>query len=126
MCRDTGNGNRTIVGRKGEDLALEFLISRNMRLVARNWRCGHKEIDLIMDDGEFLRIVEVRTLCYPNVRRPAESVDRRKRSRIMCAAKKFVNSHGIRNEIVFDIVSVVINGGFHSIEYIAGAFSPQW
>lgn len=117
---------RAIVGRKGEDLALEFLKKRNMKLVARNWRCGHKELDLVMYDGMFVRIVEVRTLCYPNLYRPAESVDWRKRAKVIGAARLFANQYQICNEIVFDIVSVVLDGESCSIEYIAEAFSPQW
>ena len=74
---------RVETGRKGEDLALEFLEGRGMRLVARNWRCSHKELDLVMDDGVFLRIVEVRSLTFPNLQSPAESVDLEKRRRVL-------------------------------------------
>lgn len=118
--------DRAEVGRKGEDLALEYLQKRGMSIVARNWRCGHKELDLIADDGLFLRIVEVRTLCYPNVRPPAESIGPMKRRKIMAAARRFVAEHGIINEVAFDIVSVVVNGEFYSLEYIENAFLPEW
>ena len=102
---DFAKGQRAEVGKRGEDLALEFLESRSMRLVARNWRCGHKELDLIMYDGKFLRIVEVRSLYYPNVQRPAESINRKKKTLVMRAARRFVSLHKIKNEIAFDVVS---------------------
>ena len=123
---DFAKGQRAEVGKRGEDLALEFLESRNMRLVARNWRCGHKELDLIMYDGKFLRIVEVRSLYYPNVQRPVESINRKKKTLVMRAARRFVSLHKIKNEIAFDVVSVVMNGEFSSVEYIADAFAPEW
>ena len=118
--------SRTEVGKRGENVALEYLKSRGMRLVARNWRSGHKELDLIMDDGEFLRIVEVRSLTYPNLQPPEDSVDWSKRRKVMGAARKFASVNVVQNEIVFDIVSVVFNGENALVEYIPNAFAPQW
>ena len=122
---------RVKTGRKGENLALEFLKGRGMRLVARNWRCSHKELDLVMDDGIFLRVVEVRSLTFPNLKSPAESVDLHKRSRVLWAARKFAAMNNVQKEIVFDIVSVVFtmgDGGEYmpEIEYFPNAFAPQW
>ena len=122
---------RIETGKRGEDLALQFLKERGMQLVARNWRSGHKELDLIMDDGEFLRVVEVRSLSFPNLKSPAESVDRVKQRRVLGAARKFAAANYVRQEIVLDIVSVVFKGGEEvgetvEIEYIPNAFAPQW
>ena len=122
---------RIETGRRGEDLALQFLKERGMRLVARNWRSGHKELDLIMDDGEFLRVIEVRSLSFPNLKSPADSVDRQKRLKVLWAARKFAALNSVRQEIVLDIVSVVFKGGdgeggMVEIEYIPNAFAPQW
>ena len=122
---------RIETGKRGEGIALQFLKERGMRLVARNWRSGHKELDLIMDDGEFLRIVEVRSLSYPNLKSPAESVDRQKQRRVLGAARKFASANSVRREIVLDIVSVVFKGGESveetvEIEYIPNACAPQW
>ncbi len=117
---------RLELGKKGEDVALRFLMERGMRLVARNWRCGHKELDLLMDDGEFLRIVEVRSLSYPNNASPAETVDWHKRRLVIAAARSFLARNKIYKEIVFDIVSVLFNGEIHKIEYIPAAFMPSW
>ena len=44
----------------------------------------------------------------------------------MAAARRFVVEHGIINEVAFDIVSVVVNGEFYSLEYIENAFLPEW
>lgn len=115
-----------LLGKKGEDVALNFLEGRGMRLVARNWRCSHKELDLIMDDGNFLRIVEVRSLSYPNDILPFETVGPVKRRMIIAAARSFVGVSGIDKEVVFDIVSVVFNGDIFTIGYIENAFAPQW
>lgn len=122
MCK-TGTAD---LGKRGEDVALKFLKERGMQFVARNWRSSHKELDLIMDDGDFLRIVEVRSLSYPNNVLPFETVGTVKRRMIIDAARHFVVSKGIDKEIVFDIVSVVFNGDLFTIDYIANAFVPRW
>ena len=47
-------------GQYYEDLALRFLQAQGLSLVARNYRCGSGEIDLIMRSGQYLVFVEVR------------------------------------------------------------------
>ena len=52
---------RAKLGKMGEEIALQFLIGKGMKLLARNWRNGHKVRDLIMEEENYLRIIEVRT-----------------------------------------------------------------
>ena len=119
MCSKNGE-----IGRRGEDVALDFLLKRGMGLVARNWRSGHKELDLIVEDEMFLRIVEVKSLTYPNMIDPFEEVGWQKRRRIIAAAQHFAALKCIKKEIVFDVVSVVFNGSFYRVEYFPDAFAP--
>lgn len=126
---------RSELGKRGEEIALEYLLQQGMRLVARNYRCGHRELDLIMEDGEFLRVVEVRSRRYPAQIEPLESVDERKRRNIVAAARKFwgrwenrrmLSGGGEGMEIVFDVVSIIFNGELFKLEHIKGAFAPTW
>ena len=121
--------NRQDLGKKGEDVALEYLLQRGMKLLERNWRSGHKELDLVMEEEGFIRIVEVRSRTYPAQIDPFESVDTVKRKKIMQAAKGYVASNRslIRDkEVVFDVVSILFNGELFKIEYIREAFAPTW
>lgn len=124
--------NRQELGKRGEELALEYLLQRGMKLLARNWRCGHKELDLVMEDEEFIRIVEVRTREYPSQIDPFESITSPKRRKIIAAAKGFLAQEGGRGklsgrkEVVFDVVSVLCNGEFFEVKYIGEAFTPSW
>lgn len=129
--------NRQDLGKRGEDLALEYLLQKGMVLLARNWRSGHKELDLVMYDGEFIRFVEVRAKNYPVAVEPYQTITLPKQRLIMAAARSFLAAvrtgkiKGIDGltggrEAVFDIVSIIFNGELFNIKYIREAFGPQW
>mgnify|MGYP002512896587 CR=1 FL=1 len=84
------------MGKKGEDVALEHLLQMGLKLVERNWRCGHKELDLIMEDEGFVRIVEVRTREYPSIMEPFESITAQKRNKVIAAAKGYMAQNTLK------------------------------
>lgn len=49
------------LGRRGEQLAVDHLESRGLRVIDRNWRCVHGEIDIIARDGDATVFIEVKT-----------------------------------------------------------------
>ena len=111
-------------GRRGEDLALEWLERRGFRLLDRNWRTAHKELDLVMEGPERVHFVEVKTLTPPLLVEPFEKVDALKQSRLISAASRYVSSKQVRKEVQFDVVSVVLDGDQPRVDYIPEAFSP--
>lgn len=123
---------RQMKGRRGEDIALEYLLQQGMVLLERNWRCGHKELDLVMLDGNFIRVVEVRSRTWPSGTDPLESVDEAKRRKIISAARGFcatvARERGVLEgrEVVFDVVSILFNGDLFKVEYVKEAFAPSW
>ncbi|MBO5699969.1 MAG: YraN family protein [Bacteroidales bacterium] len=122
--------NRQELGKRGEEVALEYLLQRGMKLLERNWRCGHKELDLVMEEEGFIRIVEVRTREYPSIVEPFESITVQKRSRVIAAAKGYMAQKGKflqgGKEVVFDVVSVLFNGELFEVKYMREAFAPKW
>ncbi len=123
------------IGKKGEDLALEYLTQKGLVLLTRNWHWGHCELDLVMMNKEFIHFIEVKSLRYPNNTEPFEAVNAKKRKNLFFAARGFLKSwewndklhrNILCKEVVFDIVSVVFNGDFYTIEHIENAFSPTW
>jgi len=118
----TRNGR---IGRRGEDLALTYLEQRGLKLLERNFRVGHREIDLIMESEGKIHIVEVKTL-VDSTADPTDRVDSRKIGLIASAARFFVASRRIYKEIQFDVVSIVIKGMDFEIEYLPDAFTPVY
>ena len=58
-------------GSRSERAAARFLKSLGYRVVTRNYRCRHGEIDLIALDGRCLVFVEVRSTGTDDASRPA-------------------------------------------------------
>ncbi|WP_455221712.1 YraN family protein [Kaarinaea lacus] len=83
----------TEIGQRAEDAALDFLLAKGMRLVARNYRCKAGEIDLIMQHDSALVFVEVRYRKQNQFGDGAESVDFRKQQKIIKTAEYFLQQH---------------------------------
>lgn len=111
-------------GRRGEDAALAWLQDRGFRLLDRNWRSGHKELDLVMESDARIHIVEVKTLTPPALIRPADKVDGRKQAALVAAAGSYLAVRHISKEVQFDVVSVILGDGPPKVEYIPEAFFP--
>lgn len=119
-----GDDRRVDVGRRGENIALEYLLGKGMILRDRNWRIRHLELDLIMETETELHIVEVRSRKSPVLVNPAETVLGKKQRNIVRAAAVYVGMKNISKEVVFDIVSIIFLEDGYSLEYIENAFLP--
>ncbi|WP_455197687.1 YraN family protein [Kaarinaea lacus] len=82
-----------VIGQQAEDIALKFLQTKGMRLIARNYRCKLGEIDLVMQDDGALVFIEVRYRKQSNFGDGAESVDFRKQQKIIRSAEHFLQQH---------------------------------
>lgn len=69
-----------VVGRKGEREAEKLLKRKGYQLLARNWRSGRDEVDLICLDGKAVVFVEVRTRKKGALVSGFDSIDQRKRA----------------------------------------------
>jgi putative endonuclease len=98
-------------GRRGEDLAYQYLRRRGYRIVARGFRPrrGKGEIDLIAWDGEKLAFIEVKTRGTADFGEPERAIGRDKRSRIIFAAEEYARRAGAEyGQIRYDTVSVIL------------------
>ena len=125
--------DRATVGRKGEEEASSYLARLGHRILARNWRNGHLELDIISLLGNELHIVEVKSRVAPVMAEPEQNVRRDKQRRMVAAANAFLHSAERKAlpadlEIIFDVMSVVFfrNGADFEIEYYPNAFIPLY
>lgn len=96
------------MGAQGEALAKAFLLKKGYLLVAQNWRHKHLEVDLIMQDGDILVFVEVKTRQHSQYGQPYEGVSPDKIRKLARAASLYMAIHKYDGEIRFDIVSVIL------------------
>ena len=52
---------KQLQGFAGENMAAKLLQEKGYKILARNWRCGHLEVDIIAETDDYLVIVEVKT-----------------------------------------------------------------
>ena len=119
-------------GKWGEDLAADYLREKGYEIIERDWRDGHRDIDIIARSPDLRTIVfvEVKTHRARSPRadvitKPEEAVDRRKIRNIGMAANTYVKMLNVLDELRFDVVSVI--GGTKEtaqVEHIVDAFNP--
>ena len=111
------------LGRRGEAAALDYLRGIGLNLIARNWRSGHLEVDLVMEDAASVRIVEVKTLNSGDGFDPGENVTADRRRKLIRAARAFYAQHPTFKEIKFDVVTVLVcDGEVVEVNYMPDAF----
>lgn len=116
----------TTLGQWGEDAAARYLARNGYRILARNWRAGRLELDLVIRDGPVIAFVEVKTR-RPGPQHAAEAVDRRKRARLRQAAARWIATRAERAaEYRFDVISVSVGpDGRGTIRHDTGAFTSE-
>lgn len=109
-------------GQDAEREAERYLLSRGLRTLERNWRCPRGELDLLMQDGDTLVVVEVRQRGHAGYGGAAGSVDRNKQRRIAAATLAWLQQHPRQAEapLRFDVLAYEADG---RREWLQAAFS---
>src|SRR5512140_2657920 len=113
--------NRLEVGNAAEDLALAYLSLKGMRLLARHFRAGKAEVDLVMLDGACTVFVEVKYRGPGSRARGAEVVRGEQRLRLERAAAAWMGSHGLC-DLRFDVVALDEDREELRVRHLRGAF----
>jgi putative endonuclease len=125
---------RRALGRRGEELACAHLEQLGLRVLERNARTRHGEIDLIAFDGDTLVFAEVKTRGLGGSssqldpeQRPLAALRPRQRARLRRLAAAWLHEQRGRptaRTIRFDAIGVVVDGGgaLYTLEHIEGAW----
>ena len=106
---------------RAEELVAELFRRAGLRILARNWRCRHGEIDLIAEERGTLVFAEVRYRGDSRFGGAAESITEAKRSRIVAAASLYLAGRP-QADCRFDVLLLdALHGG--RIRWIRNAFS---
>ena len=110
------------LGKIGEDAAVEFLKKNGHEILARNYRFGRAEVDIVSKHGKFIVFTEVKTRSTSAFGNPEEFVDKKKRLQMKRAAGEFMHQQKLDAEIRFDIISVSNEKEELKVFHISDAF----
>ena len=114
---------RKTIGKRGEDIAANYLQKQGYDILARNFRTGYGELDIICCKGKAIIFVEVKTRRSISHGFPEESVTLSKQERIKKTASYYLNNcRQFYPEIRFDVISVLIEKPNINLKHIISAF----
>ena len=115
------------LGDRGEAIAARHLERAGWTILARNFRMGHKEIDLVAQRGEVVAFVEVKTRAGAGYGHPLEAITARKRREIQQVALAWIDRHGHPHLTYrFDAVAVlVLPGREPEVEHVEDAWRAE-
>jgi putative endonuclease len=115
---------KDVLGRRGEDLAVQYLEGRGLVVLSRNWRCREGELDVVAADADVLVVCEVKTRSGVRYGGPAEAVDYRKAARIRRVTQSWLTVHQVRwCSIRFDVLAIVaVPGRPVAVRHFEAAF----
>ena len=117
------------IGRLGEDEACRYLESLGHTVLDRNWRCSHLETDIVTINPAGLHFVEVKARRAPVAADPLVNVDTDKRRRMVRSAQRYLHDpdrHLPDCEVFFDVITVIFDKEFVTLEYYPQAFVPTY
>ncbi len=111
-------------GRWAEQIALEYLLDKNLKLLEINFRSAFGEIDLIMQDKNIILFIEVRYRSSNHFHTALESINRKKCERIIITSNQYLSQNrcASRMDCRFDVVALSGKQETPAIEWIKNAF----
>ena len=106
-------------GAAGENAAAALLLGMGWSILARNWRSGRLEIDIVAREGDTIVFVEVKTRAQDGMQRPFEALTAAKRKHLQRAAQFWLAEHDAWGvPCRFDLVCVTARQGSYHTELI--------
>ena len=120
-----GDSNyRRQLGKQGEDIACAFLETLGHRVLERNWRSGHREIDIVARQNDTVVFVEVKARANASYGNPQDAITRRKMHLLVLAADAYLRYNAIDLEVRFDVIAIIGTTDRPYIKHYERAFRP--
>jgi len=110
------------LGKKGEELAIDFLIKKGYTIRDKNYRYLKAEVDIIAQKEDVLVAVEVKTRSSRDFGLPQDFVNKKKIKLLVLAIDHYVISKDLDVNVRFDIIAIVHQNNKFEIEHIEDAF----
>ena len=95
------------LGTWGEEMAASFLQQKGYVIIERDWKSGHKDIDIIALHNNTLVFVEVKTRRNRVFGEPEEAIDYMKLRNLRAAINHYVKYRRINLPVRLDAITIV-------------------
>jgi putative endonuclease len=114
---------KTTLGKRGEDLAAQYLVEQGYSIVCRNWHCPLGELDIIAQQEQTLVFVEVKT-SRTSSENAFANLTPRKQAKMLQAVYAYLDGHQLDNAVWrLDAIAVTLpHKGSPHIEHGVNAF----
>ncbi len=94
-------------GFKGEEIVQQFLLERGYRILERNFRFHHREVDIIASKEDILVFVEVKARSDDDFGRGFEAISDVKKRNIISVARYYTQKNRLYDyNVRFDVASL--------------------
>ena len=102
----TEEAQHSLMGKWGEKVAADYLYRKGYEILEHDWHSGHRDIDIVAQQGEKTVFVEVKTRRNRDFGDPLEAIDYWKRYNLRRAITHYVAFYHI-DHYRFDIITVI-------------------
>lgn len=110
------------LGKKGEEVAVDYLLQKGHVLLAQNYRLKRDEADIITRYKNCIVFTEVKTRSSNAFGKPEEFVNAKKRKAMKRIAEEYLHQNKLDSDVRFDVVSVTNENGELKVYHIEDAF----
>jgi len=110
------------LGKKGEQLAVDFLNTNGYDIRERNYRFNKAEVDIIAQKKDTLAIIEVKTRSTSDFGNPQDFVKPKQIKNLVKAVDEYVTVNNLDVEVRFDIIAIIKERNGFKIEHLEDAF----
>lgn len=113
-------------GELGERIAARWLEHSGWRVLARRFRAGRRDIDLVVERDGLVAFVEVKARSGEEFGDPVEAVHRRKQRSLSRSAQTWIVRHGrLGEQYRFDVVGILLRDKRVFVRHVPGAFDSN-
>lgn len=95
------------LGNRGERIAESYLRKKRLKVISRNWRHGHLELDLVAWEGEVLVFIEVKTRSCLEGNGAYHAVNKKKKDNLRRACIQYLRALPFKpKHYRFDVIEV--------------------
>ncbi len=99
------------LGDWGEQIAVDYLISKNVKVIGRNIRTGYGEIDILGQEDGIIIFFEVKTRRTEEFGNPEDAVNYKKREHMRNSALDFMQSNpDLEMDWRIDVIAIFVGG----------------